>query len=123
MKVAITPSSFATKSQTPLDLLRANVIHRAKEIQIVPKPFGRRLTAEEAVEPLTDVCAEIICLDLDKGRQSDLWGDTFKVERYSGLPAGIAGVLLTPDAATYAEQRRLSMDSQAVENILRVFEL
>ena len=49
MKVAITPSSFAAKSQAPLDLLRA------KGIEIVPNPFGRRLTADEAVEVLADV--------------------------------------------------------------------
>lgn len=50
MKVAITPSSFAAKSQAPLKLLES------KGIEVIPNPFGRRFTREEIVELVkTDV--------------------------------------------------------------------
>ena len=65
------------------------------------------------------VTEEAICAALDSGRLSGVWMDAFIVEPYSGPLAGKAGVLLTPHAATYTEQCRLSMESEAAENILR----
>lgn len=44
MKIAITPSSFASKSQAPLELLKSS------GIEIVPNPFGRRFTRDEITE-------------------------------------------------------------------------
>lgn len=49
MKVAIGPSSFADKSTRPLDMLKA------AGCEIVPNPFGRRLTEEEIIEHLKNI--------------------------------------------------------------------
>ena len=57
MKIAITPSSFAAKDSSPLDLLVA------KGIEIKPNPYGRRLTKEEAIEVLADVDGVIAGLE------------------------------------------------------------
>lgn len=49
MKVAIGPSSFAAKSHLPLSMLQD------AECDIIPNPFGRRLTEEEIIEHLQGV--------------------------------------------------------------------
>lgn len=49
MKVAIGPSSFAAVSRKPLDILRD------AGCEIVPNPFGRRLTEEEIIAHLEGV--------------------------------------------------------------------
>lgn len=49
MKVAIGPSSFAAKSEKPLQMLEE------AGCEIVPNPFGRRLTEEEIIAHLEGV--------------------------------------------------------------------
>ncbi len=49
MKIAIGPSSFAGKSTQPLDMLKE------AGCEIVPNPFGRRLTEEEIIEHLKGI--------------------------------------------------------------------
>ncbi len=49
MRVAVGPSSFAAKSENPLEMLKK------AGCEIVPNPFGRRLTEEEIIEHLKGV--------------------------------------------------------------------
>ncbi len=49
LRVAIGPSSFAQEDTTPLDRLKE------ARVDIVPNPFGRRLTEEEIIEHLKGV--------------------------------------------------------------------
>ncbi|MCB9783849.1 MAG: hydroxyacid dehydrogenase [Candidatus Omnitrophica bacterium] len=49
LKIAIGPSSFAQEDSTPLDLLMK------AGLEIVPNPFGRRLTEDEIIEHLKGV--------------------------------------------------------------------
>lgn len=49
MRVAIGPSSFSEKSEKPLEMLRA------AGCEIVPNPFGRRLSEEEIIEHLKGI--------------------------------------------------------------------
>lgn len=49
MKIAIGPSSFSAKSNKPLEMLEA------AGCEVVPNPFGRRLTEEEIIEHLNEV--------------------------------------------------------------------
>lgn len=56
---------------------------------------------------------------LDNGTVSRAWFDTFWQEPYTGRLAGYPQVLLTPHASTYTRQCRLSMETQAVANLLR----
>ncbi len=49
MRVAIGPSSFAEKSEKPLEMLRS------AGCEIVPNPFGRRLTETEIIEHLKGI--------------------------------------------------------------------
>lgn len=46
MKVVVGASSFATDSKKALELLEAN------EVQVVPNPYGRRMTQEEIIQHL-----------------------------------------------------------------------
>lgn len=48
-RVAIGPSSFAQEDQTPLKTMEA------AGIEVVPNPFGRRLTEEEIIEHLKGI--------------------------------------------------------------------
>ncbi len=48
-RVAIGPSSFAAEDKTPLGMLES------AGIEVVPNPFGRRLTEEEIIEHLSGV--------------------------------------------------------------------
>ena len=49
LRVAIGPSSFAQEDPTPLEMLRK------ARVEIVPNPFGRRLTEEEIIHHLQGV--------------------------------------------------------------------
>ena len=49
MKIAIGPSSFAAASTEPMDMLKS------AGCEIVPNPFGRRLTEEEIIAHLKDI--------------------------------------------------------------------
>jgi D-3-phosphoglycerate dehydrogenase len=56
---------------------------------------------------------------LNSGKVSGAWYDAFTKEPYSGPLTKFDQVLLTPHVATYTRQCRLSMESAAVENLLR----
>ena len=56
---------------------------------------------------------------LDSGKLSGAWYDAFAKEPYTGPLTKYDQVLLTPHVATYTRQCRLSMESAAVENLLR----
>ncbi len=56
---------------------------------------------------------------LDSGKVAGAWFDAFWKEPYSGRLTQCPQVLLTPHVATYTRQCRLSMETAAVENLLR----
>ncbi len=56
---------------------------------------------------------------LESGRLGGAWLDAFAEEPYRGKLIGMDRVLMTPHAGTYTLQCRLSMESAAVENLLR----
>jgi D-3-phosphoglycerate dehydrogenase len=56
---------------------------------------------------------------LESGRLAGAWFDAFRREPYDGPLLRFDNVLLTPHAATYTSRCRLSMELQAVENLLR----
>ncbi|MFP6583153.1 MAG: NAD(P)-dependent oxidoreductase [Candidatus Hydrogenedentota bacterium] len=56
---------------------------------------------------------------LESGRVGGCWFDAFVEEPYVGPLAKFDQVLLTPHAGTYTRECRLSMESAAVENLLR----
>lgn len=56
---------------------------------------------------------------LDSGKVGGAWFDAFKKEPYEGPLKKYEQVLLSPHIATYTHQCRLSMESSAVENLLR----
>ena len=60
---------------------------------------------------------------LESGRVGKAWFDAFWQEPYSGPLLKFDQVLLTPHACTYTRRCRLSMESEAVENILRDLDL
>lgn len=56
---------------------------------------------------------------LEENRVAGAWFDAFWTEPYTGLLCDYPQVLLTPHTATYTTRCRLSMETQAVENLLR----
>jgi D-3-phosphoglycerate dehydrogenase len=56
---------------------------------------------------------------LREGRLAGAWLDVFSQEPYSGELCDVPQALLTPHASTYTKQCRLSMEMQAVDNLLR----
>ena len=56
---------------------------------------------------------------LDSCKVAGAWLDAFWKEPYSGRLTQYPQVLLTPHVATYTRQCRLSMETTAVENLLR----
>lgn len=56
---------------------------------------------------------------LESGRVGKAWLDAFWEEPYHGPLLKYPQVLLTPHAATYTRRCRLSMESEAVHNLLR----
>jgi D-3-phosphoglycerate dehydrogenase len=60
---------------------------------------------------------------LDSGKVAGAWLDAFWKEPYTGRLTNYGQMLLTPHVGTYTRQCRLSMESKAVENLLRDLEL
>lgn len=56
---------------------------------------------------------------LEEGSIAGAWFDAFWEEPYTGKLCDYPQVLLTPHTATYTTRCRLSMETQAVENLLR----
>lgn len=56
---------------------------------------------------------------LQSGKIQACWLDVFSREPYTGKLVQCDNALLTPHIATYSKQCRLSMESQAVSNLLR----
>ncbi len=56
---------------------------------------------------------------LDSGRVGKAWFDAFAKEPYDGPLRRYPQVLLTPHAATYTRRCRLSMETEAVQNLMR----
>ena len=56
---------------------------------------------------------------LEAGKGGAAWFDVFWEEPYSGRLTSFDQVLLTPHVGTYTRQCRLSMESAAVQNLLR----
>jgi D-3-phosphoglycerate dehydrogenase len=56
---------------------------------------------------------------LESGKIAGGWFDAFWAEPYKGPLLKFEQMLLTPHAGTYTEQCRLSMETAAVENLLR----
>lgn len=56
---------------------------------------------------------------LEEGRVGKAWFDAFWEEPYRGALLRYPQVLLTPHTATYTRRCRLSMESEAVRNLLR----
>ncbi len=62
---------------------------------------------------------EALIAALDSGKVAGAWFDAFWKEPYTGRLTQYPQVLLTPHVATYTRQCRLSMETTAVENLLR----
>lgn len=56
---------------------------------------------------------------LESGKVGGAWFDAFWEEPYAGRLTAFEQVLLTPHMGTYTKQCRLSMESTAVDNLLR----
>lgn len=60
-----------------------------------------------------------VCEALKSGHLAGVWFDAFEKEPYTGPLCDFPQALLTPHASTYTEQCRRSMESEAVENLVR----
>ena len=98
MKIAITPSSFAAKSQAPLHLLES------KGIEVVPNPFGRRFAREEITNLVqTDVDGLLAGLEpLDE----DVLQHAKQLKAIARVGIGIANVDIP-----YAESRGIKVSN------------
>ena len=56
---------------------------------------------------------------LNTGRVAGAWLDTFSVEPYKGSLCGYDQVILTPHIGSYTKECRLSMEMEAVGNLLK----
>jgi len=56
---------------------------------------------------------------LEDGTVAGAWLDTFEEEPYRGPLCGFRNVILTPHAGSYTTECRASMESEAVENLLK----
>jgi D-3-phosphoglycerate dehydrogenase len=65
------------------------------------------------------VVQSALIVALESGKIGGGWFDAFWEEPYAGKLCDYPQMLLTPHAATYTERCRLSMETQAVENLLR----
>lgn len=66
---------------------------------------------------------QAVCAALESKKLAGVWMDAFAEEPYFGPLTQHSNALLTPHASTYTEQCRLSMEGEAVENIIRDLEL
>ncbi len=55
---------------------------------------------------------------LEEGRLGGAYLDTFSEEPYEGPLRGLANVVLTPHAGSYAREARIQMETEAVQNLL-----
>lgn len=62
---------------------------------------------------------EALYAGLQSGEVSGYWGDVFPEEPYSGKLIQCENAVLTPHISTYSKQCRESMETQAVQNLLR----
>jgi D-3-phosphoglycerate dehydrogenase len=69
------------------------------------------------------VSEEALIDAFDSGRIAGAWFDAFWKEPYSGRLLQYDNMLLTPHVCTYTEQCRLSMEMDAVTNLLRDMEI
>lgn len=65
------------------------------------------------------VAEEDLVAALESGKVSAAWFDAFVEEPYNGPLTKFDNVLLTPHMGTYTQQCRLSMETEAVKNLLR----
>ena len=56
---------------------------------------------------------------LNTGRVAGAWLDTFSIEPYKGPLCGYDQVVLTPHIGSYTKECRLSMEMEAVKNLLK----
>ena len=69
------------------------------------------------------VSEEAMTSAVKSGKIAGAWFDAFWREPYQGELQKHVNVLLTPHACTYSKQCRLSMETEAVENLLRDLEI
>jgi D-3-phosphoglycerate dehydrogenase len=62
---------------------------------------------------------DALILAIESGKVSGAWFDAFREEPYKGRLTKYDQVLLTPHVGTYTRQCRLSMESAAVDNLMR----
>lgn len=62
---------------------------------------------------------QALIVALDSGRVAGAWFDAFWKEPYTGKLTQYSQMLLTPHVGTYTRECRLSMETKAVENLLR----
>ena len=62
---------------------------------------------------------DALCAALDSGKVRGCWMDVYQDEPYKGRLVSYGQAVLTPHIATYTRQCRLSMETEAVENLLR----
>ena len=60
-----------------------------------------------------------LIIALDSGRVAGAWLDTFTEEPYSGPLCNYPQVILSPHVGSYTKECRLTMESEAVENLLK----
>jgi len=65
---------------------------------------------------------DALCDFLQQGRIAGAFIDTFEREPYSGRLAGLDNAILSPHVGAYAEEARLAMELEAVENLLQNLE-
>lgn len=92
-----------------------------KEVILGPYQFA---AMKEGVLLLNSARGELVdenaLIDaLDSGKVGGAWFDAFWEEPYQGRLTEYDQVLLTPHVGTYTRQCRLSMESAAVDNLLR----
>lgn len=90
------------------ELLGADEIRRLPRGSFILNSARGELVSESAV-----------CDALDDGHLAGVWCDAFVQEPYSGRLCDYPQALLTPHSSTYTEQCRRSMESEAVDNLLR----
>lgn len=64
------------------------------------------------------VCHEALLTALNTNRLAGIWFDTFWEEPYEGPLIGHPKALLSPHLATFTDQCRLSMESEAARNLI-----
>ena len=64
-----------------------------------------------------------LCARLQDGRLAGAYLDTFEQEPYDGPLAALENVVLTPHIGSYAAECRLQQETEAVENLLRHFQV